>query len=311
LNESAKAFSPSGISSFFEICETDADGNAINNPEKTGARGGGFGIQKGTLTEVSVSTAVKTKMRILINGRVTHNAHTTKTAARMLLEKTGKHWDILIRHQVDAPIGAGFGTSAGGALTTALALSKACGLNMTLNQLGRIAHATEIECRTGLGTVGPLLVGGCVLTLEPGAPGIAVIDRIPITSNHVIIAGVYGPTPTKKILASSLERRKEITMCGRKTMDSILAETSLENFLVCCLDFARKARFMTKRLEELVRLAEKVGVIGCAQNMVGEAIHALTTLENAENVVQAFKQVLPKDKILVSNVDLQGARLLS
>jgi len=311
LNESTRAFSPSGISSFFEICETDADGNTIKNPEKTGARGGGFGIRKGTLTEISVSTATETRMQILINGRPTQNAHTTKTTARMLLERTEKQWDILIKHQVDAPIETGFGTSAAGALTTALALSKACGLNMTLNQLGRIAHAAEIDCRTGLGTVGPLLVGGCVLTLEPGAPGIAVTDRIPITSDHVIIAGVYGPTPTRKVLASSQERRKEISECGRKTLDSILAEPSLENFLACCLDFARKTRFMTERLEQLVTLAEKAGVIGCAQNMVGEAIHALTTSENAENVVQAFKQVLPKDKILVSTVDLEGARLLS
>jgi hypothetical protein len=60
----------------------------------------------------------------------------------------------------------------------------------------------------------------------------------------------------------------------------------------------------------LIRLAERAGAIGAAQNMVGEAVHALTTLENAENVVQAFKQVLPEDKILVAQVDIQGARLI-
>jgi hypothetical protein len=45
--------------------------------------------------------------------------------------------------------------------------------------------------------------------------------------------------------------------------------------------------------------------------MVGEAVHALTTLENAEKVAQAFKQILPEDSVLVSNVELYGARLLN
>jgi hypothetical protein len=43
--------------------------------------------------------------------------------------------------------------------------------------------------------------------------------------------------------------------------------------------------------------------------MVGEVIHAVTTLENAKRVVEAFKQVLPEDKIIVSEIDFQGARL--
>jgi hypothetical protein len=44
--------------------------------------------------------------------------------------------------------------------------------------------------------------------------------------------------------------------------------------------------------------------------MVGKAIHAVTALENVENVVHAFKQVLPKEKIIIARVDTQGARLL-
>ncbi|MGC9346142.1 MAG: hypothetical protein ACP5ER_05080, partial [Candidatus Bathyarchaeales archaeon] len=85
---------------------------------------------------------------------------------------------------------------------------------------------------------------------------------------------------------------------------------SLENFLVCCRDFAEKTGFMTERVRTLIRVAEKAGAIGAAQNMVGEVVHALTTSENAENLVQAFKQVLPQEKILVAKVDIQGARLL-
>jgi phosphoheptose isomerase len=44
--------------------------------------------------------------------------------------------------------------------------------------------------------------------------------------------------------------------------------------------------------------------------MVGEAIHAVTTSENARNVVQAFKQALDQNQIIEAKIDFQGARLL-
>jgi len=57
-------------------------------------------------------------------------------------------------------------------------------------------------------------------------------------------------------------------------------------------------------------LAKKAGAIGTAQNMVGEAVHAIVLKENAPAVVEAFKKVLPKKSILVSQIDFQGARLV-
>ena len=51
----AKAFSPAGISSFFEICDRTLEGSLITNLEHVGARGGGFVIEKGVLTEVCVT----------------------------------------------------------------------------------------------------------------------------------------------------------------------------------------------------------------------------------------------------------------
>jgi pantoate kinase len=307
--KTAKAFSPSGISSFFEICDSTPNGSPISDPEKAGARGGGFGIQKGTTTKVTVSSAETNCIRVFINRKETPEAETTKLVAQMLLEQVDKAYDVTIMHKVDVPIGAGFGSSAAGALTTALALSRALDLSLTYNQLGKLAHVAEVKCKTGLGTVGPLMLGGCVLTLEPGAPSIALLDRIPISADHVVVAGVFDLIPTKEVL-SSPEKRRQVNKYGRKTLECILSEPSLENFLACCLSFAEEAGFMTPRLRGLVKLAEKAGAIGAAQNMVGEAIHALTTLENVENMVHAFKRVLPREKIIVARVDVQGARLV-
>jgi pantoate kinase len=305
----SRAFSPAGISSFFEICDRTVDGKPINDLERVGARGGGFGIQKGVMTEVSVSEAKANSIRVFINGRLAPEAETTITVVQMLLNKVNRAYDVIVNHEVEVPIGAGFGSSAGGALTVGLALSNALDLSLTYNQIGRIAHVAEIKCKTGLGTVGPLMLGGCVLTVEPGAPGIAIIDRIPISADHVIVAGVFEPIPTKQVL-SSPEKRETVNRWGRKTLKAILDEPSVENFLMCCLEFAEKAGFMTERVRQLVRLAEKAGAIGAAQNMVGEAVHALAREENAENIAEAFKQLLPNEKILVAKIDLQGARLV-
>ncbi len=307
--KSAVAFSPAGISSFFEICDSLPNGSLIPDLERVGARGGGFGIQRGVTTEVAVSEAQKNAVNVFINGKDFPEAETTRTVVHMLLAKTSQKYNVIVKHRVDVPISAGFGSSAAGALTTALALSKALGLNLTYNQLGRIAHVAEVKCKTGLGTVGPLMIGGCVVTVEPGAPGIALIDRIPITSDHVIVAGVFGTIPTREVLSSN-EKRLAINRWGRKTLDKILAEPSLENFLACCREFAEKTGFMTRRVRNLIKLAEDAGAIGAAQNMVGEAVHALTTYENVENVGQAFKKVLSEEKVLVANVDIQGARLM-
>ena len=309
MTENAKAFSPAGISSFFEICDRTANGKPIVDLERVGARGGGFGLIKGVLTEVSVSESKQSSIQVLISGKSFPEAETTKTVVMNILEKLDKKYTVTVNHHVEIPIGTGFGSSAAGALGTAFALSDALGLHFTYNQLGRIAHVAEVKCRTGLGTVGPLLLGGCIITVEPGAPGYAVIDRIQITADHWIVAGVFEPWLTKEVLASP-EKRKRVNEWGRKTVEAILAEPSLENFLKASKEFAVETGLATERVKKLIASAEKAGAIGAAQNMVGEAVHALTTPENVNSVLQVFKKVLPNEKVLSGKVDLQGVRLL-
>lgn len=307
--KSAKAFAPAGLSSFFEICDHTDTGVPITDPQRIGARGGGFGLQRGVLTEVSLSEAKKNSIRVFLNGNIAPEAETTRTTLRMLLSRVEKKYKVVVHHKICVPVGAGFGTSAGGALTAALAFSKALDLPLTFNQIGKVAHVAEVLCKTGLGTVGPLMVSGCVLTVEPGAPGISVIDRIPLSSDYAVVVGFFGPTPTRQVL-SSAEKRVEINRYGRRTLEAILDEPTLENFLACCWDFAEKTGFATERIRQLARLAKDAGAVGCAQNMVGEAIHAVVFKENVADVVEAFKEVLPKEGILVSKLDFQGARLV-
>ena len=306
----ARAFAPAAISSFFEIHDTDK-GKPIADLERVGAIGGGFGLQKGVFTRVRVREAQKSTIDVFINDEPAKEAKTTKRVIEALLANVNQKYAVTVEHQIEVPIGAGFGTSAGGALTAGLALREALQLPLTYNQIGKVAHVAEIQCQTGLGTVSSLTFsGGCVLVVEPGAPGICKIDRIPISPDYVIVAGFFEESIPKKPVLTSPERRLEINHYGREALNAILAEPSLENFLDCCWDFAQKARFATPNVRKLVNDAKKAGAIGAAQNMIGEAIHAVVLEENVDSVAEAFKQTLPSEQMIVSRIDFQGARLM-
>jgi pantoate kinase len=311
VSKTAEAFAPAAISSFFEICDQTSTGKPIRDLEFIGARGGGFGLQKGVTTEVTVSEANTGSIRVFINGKPAPEAKTTETTLQMLLAKAEGAYEVVANHKIAVPIGVGFGTSAGGALTAGLALKEALDLPLTANQIGKAAHFAEIQCQTGLGTVSALSEGGgCMLVVQPGAPGICVIDRIPLTPDYAVVAGVFQGT-SKVAFFSSAEKRREVSRCGQRTMEKILAKPSLENFLACCWKFAQETGFATDRVKKLVALAKKSGAVGAAQNMVGEAVHAVVLEENAPAVAEAFKQVLPNESVFVSKIDSEGARLVS
>ena len=308
--KTAKAFAPAAISSFFEIHDTEGN-KPIIDLEKVGARGGGFGLQKGVLTKVTIKEAEKNSINVFINSKPALDAKTTRKVIESLLREKNAKYDVTVEHQIEVPIGTGFGTSAGGALTSGLALKEALDLPLTYNQIGKIAHVAEIECQTGLGTVSSLtFTGGCVLVVEPGAPGICQIDRIPISPDYMVVAGFFESNISKKTVLTDPEKKQVINRYGKKTLEAILAEPSLENFLDCCWNFSEKVGLATENVRQLVKLAKKAGAVGAAQNMIGEAVHALVLKENADQVAEAFKQVLPSEKVIVSKIDFQGARLV-
>jgi pantoate kinase len=308
--KTAKAFAPAAISSFFEICDTQ-NGKPIADLERVGARGGGFGLQKGTTTTLTAEKAEKTSIQVFINKKPVLQNSTTQKVIETLLSKTNAKYSITVEHEVEVPIGMGFGTSAAGALNAGLALADALDLPLTYNQIGKVAHVAEIECQTGLGTVSSLTFGGkCILVTEPGAPGICQTDRIPVSPNYTLVAGFFDSKIPKSSIFSSPQRKQEITQIGKETMQKILKKPCVENFLDCCWTFSQKAGFATEKVRHLVALAQDAGAVGCAQNMVGEAVHCLVEEEKADCVAQAFMQVLPYGNVIVSKLDALGVRLI-
>ncbi|MEM3506463.1 MAG: hypothetical protein QXT31_02260 [Candidatus Bathyarchaeia archaeon] len=305
-----KAYSPAGLSSFFEVCDKDSNGNLLKDFRLIGARGGGFLINPGITTEVSVEQSNKNIIEVYINGKYTPNAITSKKAAQYMLRLTDRGFKITIKHDIGVPIGAGFGTSGAGALTTCLALSKAFGLNLSINDLGMIAHRAEIECKTGLGTVAPLISGnGCVITVKPGGPGIAIIKEIPLNPNLKLISGIFNTIQTKKILLAKT-KLETINKAGRKALKTILDNPSLENFLDACKNFAIESRLVTEKTLKLIKEVENSKAIGVAQNMVGEAVHAVVDQENLKEIFNIFKKFLTSDKIIIADFSFKPAKVL-
>ena len=309
MSRKCKAFCPGGITSFFEICDLDPNGQPLYDQERIGARGGGFVIDKGVSTEVSVEKAKDMQIRVFINNKIRSDADTTLTVVKVILEKIDNTYHVTVKHDVEVPIGSGFGSSGAGALGTALALCKALNLNLSYNQIGQIAHVAEVRCKTGLGTVSGEMLGGVILTIEPGAPGYGYIDRIPFPSELRIITATYKPILTKDVL-NSLEKKKLINQWGKRILDNIVADPSLENFMLESKKFALNAGFMTNRVRKLIELAETNGAVGATQNMIGEAVHALVIEDSVDDVVQAFEKIVSREKITTAKIDLKGARLL-
>jgi pantoate kinase len=303
------AFAPGAISSFFEIHDTQ-NGKPISALEKMGAIGGGFGLEKGVHTTVTAQEAQTNSVNIKINNHLTL-AKTTQQVIETLLCQTRKKYAVTVEHQIEVPIGMGFGTSAGGALTAGVALKEAIALPLTYNQIGQVAHIAEIQCQTGLGTVSSLnFGGGLILVTKPGAPGICQTDRIPISPQYVIVVGYFQTRVIKKPVFSSPQKKTEINRYGKKTLQAILAEPSLENFLAQCWLFSEKAGFANDKMRALVKAAKEAGAVGAAQNMIGEAIHAVVHEKYAKSVAEAFKQTLPQEQVIISKIDFQGVRLI-
>jgi len=303
------AFSPAGISSFFEIRDRRPDGRPFKDPTYAGARGGGLVISRGVQTRVRLKRAKRISIHVRINGRAANEARTTISTISKLLEISGENHAVLIDHRANVPIGAGYGASAAGTLSAALAFSEACDLGMSVNRLGGVVHAAEIANGTGLGTVGPLLTGGFVITRKSGGPGVAVIDRLPVSSKLKVVSACIGPISTKAVLRSK-NLRKKVNRLGSVAFRSITKDLRPRNFMKASRTFAYGLGLMSPRTAKLIELMESAGAIGATQNMLGQAVHAIAEEDLVAHILRRVKKDFPKVHAFSCDLDFTGARIL-
>src|SRR3990172_1733516 len=263
----SEAVCPAGISSFFEICNTDANGRAFVDPERIGARGGGFAIERGVRAQVKVKKSTNTHINVVINGRLAPEAQTTKWALERLLEKARIAMNVEVSFKVSVPMGAGYGTSAAGTAASCLALADAADLDVTFNELGKITHVAEGINRTGLGTASAMFVGGFVLVTEPGAPGIGSVDRLIFPTDHAIICAYLGPMQTREVL-SQTDLAHRINPLAQRAMQEIRKKPNLATFLAESRKFSQEIGFQSPEITSLIETMISGGAVGAAQNMI-------------------------------------------
>ena len=304
----AEAFCPAGISSFFEICDSDATGRKLTDYERIGSRGGGFRIGRGVRARVSASVSNKSRIDVRINSRRS-DANTTRSALTQLLKRSGSKYDVRVEVTARVPIAAGFGTSAAGTLASCLALADLAKIPVTFSELGRITHVAEVLNRTGLGTTSALLHGGFGLVVEPGAPGIGRVDRLLFPKDHSIICVYFAP-----ILTSDALRRgsvaDRVNPAGRKALAAIQARPELSTFLSAARRFSQAAGFSTAETKEAIEVLLANGAVGAAQNMIGEAVHGVIETSRSLRTVKAIKRRFRSAKVFVTNLDYTGLHLV-
>lgn len=302
--KSCAAFSPAGISSFFKPCQTHLP-PLTSDLRYVGAEGGGFVINLGVRTELEVEKSSRRVVNVYINGRPAPEAATTRTVVNKILNlvKHDHDYRVKVKHWVEVPIGAGYGSSAAGALSTSLGLVELLDLPLTVTEAAMMAHVSEVECGTGLATVAPLLTGGCVLQRGCGGPGISKVLRIPVEEGVKILSVFFGPIYTKKAV-SNPEFMEKVMKAGSEALNRINDHPELESFMKESRRFSQTLGLQTYKVKAAMNLMDELGAIGAAQNMIGEAVHGAFYQEDVKKALETLENKFGRRSLYASGICL-------
>jgi pantoate kinase len=301
----ARAFAPSHITGIFRIFDHPADSLKI------GSKGAGVSLKRGITTIVKAEKSWKNSLKVKINSSISNSAEVSKQVVEVFLSKFKEqmtNYNLFVEHQVEMPIGAGFGTSGAAALSLAIALNETFEIGMSKTEAAQIAHIAEVECKTGLGTVIAETFGGIEIRTKPGAPGIGEIRHIPAKKDMIVACLSFGPLSTKKFLTDEAVR-KRINEFGGKLVDMLIEEPNVTNFMKLSRQFAENVRLITDKLRAVLKLADEAGFV-CSMPMFGESIFTITEKDTLPELLKIFEKHSSGGKVIVSEIDFEGARLL-
>ncbi|MFQ5440920.1 MAG: pantoate kinase [Nitrosopumilaceae archaeon] len=299
----AVAFCPAHVTGFFKA-HFEQNQEAT---EKFGSMGAGFSIMEGVTTEVKISPLLKpnTKFRISTKGFQSDKTDVSEFVLKEFL-KLGNFDDLFfdIEHQISIPVGYGLGSSGAVALSLSLALDKVLNTKLEKKEIGKIAHNAEVNCKTGLGDVLASYHGGFEIRVKPGAPGIGQVEKIN-ADNISIIMICFSPISTNKFIQEQLSK---INGLGGKMVDKLRKSKNYDNFQDMSLEFAKYVNVMTPRMEKLV---EELSLNGIKSGVAlfGETVFSMVPKELENKVLEIVKKY-PNGKIITSQLDVLGARVL-
>lgn len=250
----ATATVPSHITGFFAAKRQE-------DPMRSGSIGCGLTLCLGATTTIKAAE----ETRIFLNGQP------SKAPVSLYVVERLARSPVLVRTELEMPLGSGFGASGAGALGCAYALNALFDLGLTANGAAAVAHAAEVVNRTGLGDVIGQNTGGLVVRLEPGAPGIGRVDRIPVPALGVDYV-VKGPISTREVL-SDKAALKEINRAGEAALKALLKKPTLQEFMHISRRFTVEAGLASDWALDAIEAVEAAGG-SASMIMLGDAVFA-------------------------------------
>ena len=294
----AKAFSPAHITGFFKA---ELDGK---EPNQLGSLGAGFSIQKGVKTTVNVRSKTEHDINnyaIRVKGFNTGDIRVSEYVLNEFLSDE-KYFDVT--HEIDVPVGYGFGCSGAVALSLAIALNDALKYGYTKTKVAQIAHKAEIKCQTGLGDVLASYHGGFEIRTKSGAPGIGEVQRIIPKEKLEVMIICFNPISTKKFLK---EKISLINGLGGKMVQKLVKSQDMDEFQDMSIKFAQYIHVITPKMNKVIKDLHDNG-IKCGIALFGETIFSLVTKDKKQKALEILKKY-DDGVVITSRIDNSGARL--
>jgi len=294
----AKAFSPAHITGFFKA---ELDGK---EPNQLGSLGAGFSIQKGVKTTVNVRSKTEHDINnyaIRVKGFNTGDIRVSEYVLNEFL-LDGKYFDVT--HEIDVPVGYGFGCSGAVALSLAIALNDALKYGYTKTKVAQIAHKAEIKCQTGLGDVLASYHGGFEIRIKSGAPGVGEVQKINPKEKLEVVIICFNPISTKKFLK---EKISLINGLGGKMVQKLVKSQDMDEFQDMSIKFAQYIHVITPKMNKVIKDLHDNG-IKCGIALFGETIFSLVPKDKKQKALEILKKY-DDGIVITSRIDNSGARL--
>ncbi|NHJ03646.1 MAG: hypothetical protein EAX90_02405 [Candidatus Heimdallarchaeota archaeon] len=290
---------PAHITGLFQIVEHE-------NPLQMGSRGAGFSLSSGIITTIKLSQSSNIGIKVFYNEKEIDGK--VSLAVVENFQEQLKNSALIIEHSSDFPMQAGFGTSGAGAIGTAFALNELLGNNKSNLELGQIAHKAEVSCRTGLGDVIAQMNGFAEMRLEPGAPGIGVIEKLDWPEEEMILTATLGTLSTKDIITNP-QMIQKINTYSKKLLEELKSNPTLDEFLRVSYLFASETGLLDGSLKDLIEYLRNENYF-TSMIMLGKSLFVVGKFEDLEECRNIINNYNSNAKIWINSISNIGPTVL-
>ncbi len=290
----SEAFCPGHITALFHASPRTRD------PARTGSRGAGVCIDRGVRARVR---ALRGKGWGVGPGPTTRLAPVVATTLANYLLGAKEEVYLQLDLDIGLPVGQGFGMSGAMALAAVVAADGELGLlRGDMARLAALAHAAEVEFRTGLGDVVCQARGGLDIRTRPGLPPHGEV----VTATHdgrLLVAWADRPLHTASVLGDR-GTRERIEATAEPLLESAPDSPTMDWLLEAGLAFTEGAGLAGAEVAAMLDLCVRSG--RASQVMLGNSVFAVGDLDSMADALAAMGF-----HSMTVAVDNKGARLLS